>query len=348
MTTFGLVMIVKDGMGDLPRTLAAAKRYISHWTICDTGSTDGTQEYIRETLADIPGELFEDEWVNFGHNRSLAFARARGTADYLLLMDADMAVTIRDGFDPTGVDAWMIEMGDHTTFAYRLPLLVRGSMPWASHGRVHEYTYCTDGVYTSSPTSQVTIDMLAIDRSSPEKYAMHARFLEESLAENPANERDTYYLAQTYSSLGDQRARGLFLRRAEMGGYDEEVFYARFRAAMLAPDWPTQRDELTAAWESRPWRMEPLVALARGHNQQGQHHTAYALSSVTPQMHKDNLFVHLDCWDWGLKFERSIAAWWVGQRGEADMLCAELLANPRLPAHIRAQVEINRSYSEAA
>jgi hypothetical protein len=344
MTTYGLVMMVKDGAADLPRTLAAAKRYISHWTICDTGSSDDTKKIIRRVLKGIPGRLYDDEWVNFGHNRSLAFARGRGTADYLLLMDADMAVTIRDGFDPTGVDAWMIEMGNHTTFSYRLPLVVRGDMSWASHGRVHEYTYCTDGVYTSSLTDAVTIDMLAIDRSSPEKYRMHAAFLEESLAENPANERDTYYLAQTYNSLGDPRARDTFLRRAEMGGYDEEVFYARFRAAMLAPDWPSQRDELTAAWESRPWRMEPLVALARGHNAHDEHHTAYALSGITPPLHKDNLFVHLDCWDWGLKFERSIAAWWVGQRGEAAMLCDELLANPRLPANVRAQVERNREF----
>ena len=348
MTTYALVMIVKDGMGDLPRTLAAAKRYISSWTICDTGSTDGTQDYIRETLADIPGTLYEDEWVNFGHNRSLAFARARSTADWLLLMDADMAVTIDDGFEPNGVgDAFMIEMGDHTAFSYRLPLLVRGDKEWKSFGRVHEYTYC-DGGFTTTQTNAVRVDMLAVDRSSPEKFAMHARFLEESLADNPDNARDTYYLAQTYSCLGDPRARALFQKRAAMGGYDEEVFYATFRAALLEPDWPTRRDELTASWESRPWRMEPLVALARGYNEQGQHHMAYALTATFPRLHKDVLFVHVDCWDWGLKFERSIAAWWCGHQAESALLCDELLANPRLPAHIRAQVEVNRAFSVAA
>ena len=30
--------------------------------------------------------------------------------------------------------------------------------------------------------------------------------------------------------------------------------------------------------------------------------------------------------------------------GEASMLCDELLANPRLPASVRAQVEINRAF----
>ena len=348
MTTYGLVMIVKDGMADLPRTLAAAKRYISHWTIFDTGSTDGTQDYIRETLADIPGSLTERPWVNFGHNRSEAFAAARGTADWLLLMDADMAVTIADGFEPGGVDAYMVEMGDHTVFSYRLPLLVRGDLPWASFGRVHEYTYIPDGVFTTTPTDDVTIDMLPVDRSSPEKYRMHAAFLEESLAENPDNARDTYYLAQTYSSLGDPRARDLFVRRAEMGGFDEEVYYARFRAALLAPDWPTQMAELLAAWELRPHRMEAVMSLARGFNERGQHHIAYAIASTTPPLNPDVLFVHRDVWDWGLKFERSIAAWWCGYPAESRMLCDELLANPRLPAHIRAQVEANRVFSVAA
>jgi glycosyltransferase involved in cell wall biosynthesis len=345
MTTYALVMIVKDGMADLPRTLAAARPYISSWTICDTGSTDGTQDFVRESLADIPGTLYEDEWVNFGHNRSLAFARARSTADWLLLMDADMAVSIEDGFEPGGVDAYMIEMGNGTSFSYRLPLLVRGDLAWASFGRVHEYTYIPGSGYTTTPTDAVTIDMLAVDRSSPAKFEMHARFLEESLAEDPDNARDTYYLAQTYNSLGDPRAREMFLRRAEMGGYEAEVFYARFRAAMLAGDWPTRRDELTAAWESRPWRIEPLVALCRGYNETGQHHVAYQLSCLIPKANNDVLFVHEDCWDWGLKFERSIAAWWVGFRAEARVLCDELLANPRLPAGIRAQVETNRTFS---
>jgi hypothetical protein len=346
MTTFALVMIVKDAMADLPRTLKAAKRYIGSWTICDTGSTDGTQAFIRKTLEGIPGTLYEDPWVNFGANRSLAFARAKGTADWLLLMDADMAVTIADGWDPDslGADAGMIEMGNHTSFSYRLPLLVRGDLPWASFGRVHEYTYIPGGGYTTQPTDAVTIDMLAVDRSSPEKYAMHARFLEESLAENPDNMRDTYYLAQTYNSLGDPRARDMFLQRAAMGGYDAEVFYARFRAAVLAPDWPTQRDELTAAWESRPWRIEPLVALARGYNEHDQHQLAYLLTAHIPRPNPDVLFVHIDCWRWGLKFERSIAAWWCGFKAEARVLCDELLTIPDLPAGIRAQVETNRGY----
>jgi hypothetical protein len=256
-----------------------------------------------------------------------------------------MAVTIHDGWEPDpAFDAAMIEMGDHTSFSYRLPLLVRGDNAWASFGRVHEYTRCLDGGYTTQSTDGMTVDMLAIDRSSPEKYAMHARFLEESLAEDPTNMRDTYYLAQTYNCLGDPRAREMFLKRAEMGGYDQEVFYARFRAAMLEPDWPTRQAELIAAWELRPHRMEPVCALARGFNEHDQHQMAYALTSIIPPINPDVLFVHTDVWRWGLKFERSIAAWWCGRRAEARNLADELLTLPELPAHIRAQVEANRAF----
>jgi glycosyltransferase involved in cell wall biosynthesis len=407
MMSYALVMIVKNAAGDLPRTLAAARPFISHWTICDTGSTDNTMEIVRRELAcggldpddgeamdashawkgpflskcacgavrqprdtgvtpfpsgcpvgevgaycplstpAVPGDLFEDEWVNFGHNRSLAFARAKDTADWLLLLDADMAVNIAEGFQPDPkFDAYMVEMGGHTSFSYRLPLLVRGDIPWKSVGRVHEYTTRADGLgYTTEPTDAVTVDMLAIDRSSPEKFKMHAAFLEESLAEDPTNTRDTYYLGQTYSCLGDPRARELFLKRVSMGGYPAEVWYSAFRAACLAPTWEESQRELIAAYELRPWRMEPLVALAQGYNRNDQHHIAYLLTGIIPPPNPDALFVHTDCWRWGLKFERAISAWWVGAKAEARVLCDELLADPDLPANVREQVIRNREFS---
>ncbi len=44
---------------------------IDYWVVVDTGSTDGTQQIIKDFMAKhkIPGELFERPWVNFSHNR---------------------------------------------------------------------------------------------------------------------------------------------------------------------------------------------------------------------------------------------------------------------------------------
>jgi glycosyltransferase involved in cell wall biosynthesis len=391
MKSLALVMIVKDEAANIGRCLATARPYISNWTICDTGSTDGTQDLVRSMLGEPPAEplspvhlrdrcsehdicmsdhwgcdwatksgrwrcglptilgtFYQDDWQDFGQNRSFALARARGTADWLLLLDADMRVTIDPDFVPDpAVEAYMVEMGDPHGFSWRLPLLVRGDLPWVALGRVHAYVGLAD-----RPFSRVNTDAVRIQRadsSSPAKTQRQAELLVADHAANPNDPRTMFYLAQTYRELGrNQEARTLYLRRAEMGGWPEEVYYAAYRAALLAPDWPTKQIELLAAWEMRPQRLEALCALCRGLNERGQHHAAYALASSPTGPCGDTLFVHRSVWDWGLKFERSISAWWVGHPEEARILCEELLVDPHLPGHIRAQVQSNRAYSLAA
>lgn len=90
--SFCLCMIVKDEAKVIERCLNSVRDLVDTWVISDTGSRDGTQDLIRATFKEIPGELHEDPWTNFGHNRTLNIQRARGKADYLLLIDADMAV----------------------------------------------------------------------------------------------------------------------------------------------------------------------------------------------------------------------------------------------------------------
>ena len=345
---YGLAMIVRNEEANIRRCLESVKSHIGYYVISDTGSTDATMDIIREVLAGIPGELREDPWRNFGHNRSIVFAEIRGKCRWALALDADMELAIDPDFvpDPT-VDAYMIEMGKHTDFSYRLPLLVRGDLPWISVGAVHEYTALEDGRQSIvQATDKVRIDMGDVYRGSVEKYQGYARLLEGMLAEDPDNPRTVYYLGQTYETLGDPRAREVLLRRMKMGGYAPEASYAAFMAAKLAPDWPTQMTELLAAWEMNPKRIEPLHFLVRGLNERGMHRAAYALASITPILCDDVLFVHRAIWDWGMKFEKSIAAWWVGYPAEAKVLCDELLANPRLPDYVREQVILNRSYSE--
>ena len=92
-TTICLNMIVKDESHIIRRTLEmlCSKIRFDHWVICDTGSTDNTREIITEFFNEknIPGELHCDEWVDFGHNRTLALERAFNKTDLLLVFDAD-------------------------------------------------------------------------------------------------------------------------------------------------------------------------------------------------------------------------------------------------------------------
>ena len=87
-----LNMIVKNESKIIKRCLESVLPFIDTWCIVDTGSTDGTQDIIKEFLKDIPGILHEKPWINFGHNRNEALELARSWGDFILLTDADMVL----------------------------------------------------------------------------------------------------------------------------------------------------------------------------------------------------------------------------------------------------------------
>ena len=74
MSTVCLSMIVKNETHIIKECFDSVYKFIDYWVIVDTGSTDGTQELIKNYFAEkgIPGELIERPWVSFGHNRSEA------------------------------------------------------------------------------------------------------------------------------------------------------------------------------------------------------------------------------------------------------------------------------------
>ena len=87
-------MIVKNESKIIERCLKSVYHLIDTWCIVDTGSTDGTQDIIKEFLKDKPGELIERPWVNFGHNRNEALSLARRWGEWILLTDADMILVV--------------------------------------------------------------------------------------------------------------------------------------------------------------------------------------------------------------------------------------------------------------
>src|SRR5215510_11814980 len=98
MSTICLSMIVRNEAHVIARALRSVRGIIDYWIVCDTGSTDATIPLVFEALCGIPGELHAHEWVDFGHNRSLAIALARDKADYSLIIDADMIVNVHGDF----------------------------------------------------------------------------------------------------------------------------------------------------------------------------------------------------------------------------------------------------------
>src|SRR5277367_447267 len=96
-----LNMIVRNEMTNIERCLGAVAHYIDCWVIGDTGSTDGTQDFIRSFFAarKIPGELHSFPFHNFEQARNAALDCAYASPlayDYLLLDDADMELMVED------------------------------------------------------------------------------------------------------------------------------------------------------------------------------------------------------------------------------------------------------------
>ncbi|WP_239517719.1 glycosyltransferase [Streptomyces sp. ICC1] len=353
--TICLCMIVKNEAAVIERCLDSVRDLIDTWVISDTGSTDGTQDLVREALRGIPGELREEPWTNFGHNRSLNIGHARGKADYLLLLDADLVLRRTGRLPPLTADSYMLR--HEGTTEYRIKRLVRAGLPWRYEGVTHEYLTCDrPDENDQRPGIQENLDALVIEDyadggSRHDKFERDARLLGAELLRDPSNPRTVFYLAQTMRDMGDTaEAIRLYERRAAMGGWNEEVYFALLQVGVLngeSGDHPAALDALSRAWESRPARLEACYELASRLRLLGRHHTAHAITRAVldrPEP-EDLLFVQPWVYRWGLLFEHSITAYWVGDMSASLRACDRLLALPDLPESYRRQTEANRDFA---
>jgi tetratricopeptide (TPR) repeat protein len=350
-------MIVKDEAERIGRCLESCRELIDYWVICDTGSSDRTQELIREALAQVPGELHQHEWVDFAHNRSRLLTLARGKSDYLLLMDADWTLEARDGaFERLRADAYMVVHAGASEFTNKR--LVRGDLEWRYVGATHEYI-TSDAERTCERLAGVAIHVDSVGGARTGRWLHDIEVLEDLLEREPDDPRAMFYLAQTLRDLGHERddeamlarARDTYLRRAELAGWVEERYCAWHQAGLLADalgDWPLAADAYTAAWEVRPARLEAVYDLALGLRLRGRYQAAHRYTQMVARrgslpVPDDDLFVAPWVYRWGLLFEYSITCFWVGWHEECVKACNRLLRIRDVPVEHRAQTRRNRN-----
>jgi predicted GH43/DUF377 family glycosyl hydrolase/glycosyltransferase involved in cell wall biosynthesis len=349
-TTIGLCMIVRDEAGVIERCIDSVLPLIDSWTICDTGSADGTPEVIERALAGVPGTLHRRPWRDFGANRSELMELAAGSAGYLLLLDADMTLQQRGPLPELTADAYTVR---HVgSLEYAIPRLVRGDRRWRFEGVTHEFL-ASDGEFSQEALPELAVEHHADGGARGDKLERDTALLERELERNPGDGRATFYLAQTRRDADDvERAVELYLRRVELGGWDEEVFYAAFQAGeLVARRDPVAGMRLLAdAARRRPGRAEALHELARLCRVEGWYESAYAFAKrgLAIPYPADVLFVHRDVYEWGLLYELSIAAQWVVRPAEALRAIDRLLAHGRLPAEYEHAVRENRRFSVEA
>lgn len=352
MGTLCLCMIVRDEVAAIERCLASVRPWIDTWVICDTGSVDATQALVRESLADVPGELHQHEWRDFGHNRTALMRLAEGRADHLLLMDADWTLEADPGaLDALDADAYMVRHTGATEFHNKR--LVSGRIPWHYVGATHEYVISPQE-RTCERLEGVRIHVHGVGGARTGRWERDI-----ALLETAGDPRSVFYLAQTLRDLGRHRsdrsllarARETYERRAGMGGWEEETYCALHEAGAIAADlddWPAATDLYLRAWEFRPQRLEAVYDMVVGLRARERWRSALHFASIGGEVPPDDLHVAPWVYRWGLAFERSIALYWVGRFDECREACDALLARDDLPPEYRKQAGENRALALAA
>lgn len=354
MAIICLTMIVKNEAHVIRRGLDSVKPFIHTWVIVDTGSTDGTQEIIREHMKDIPGELHERRWKNFAHNRNQAIELARNKAQYLLFADADEELVAPPGWrmpELTG-NAYRIQARDVGAITYKRTSLVPTREAWRYEGVMHEVIECRQPHAPVLMLQDVywRVNADGARSQDPQKAAKDAQVLERALKEDPYNSRHVFYLGQCYRGSAQwARALEAYKKRVTMGGFDQEVYCAYFYLAVCAEE--LQYDEsfviraYLRAYEDRPIRAEPLHELARYCRLRGSWPLAYlfakAAAAIPHPGLEESLFVYEQVYTWRALDEWAVAASWTGRWRETKELCERLLANAALPAIEHPRVQRN-------
>lgn len=269
--TICLAMIVKNEAPILPRLFESVKGFVSEYCIVDTGSTDNTIETIKSM--DMPGIVVQEPFVDFGTTRNhlLKTCRVQSTCDYLLLLDADMVLSVSDEWNWKLAGKYDVyNLIQISSIEYEnVRIIPRKADDIKYIGSTHEYCNIPNH-YTRRLLPKHLIHILDIGdgKCKHDKFQRDERLLRKELSENPTNPRVVFYLANTMKDQGFySQAIPFYEKRAKMeNGWFAERDYSLYMLSncyLAIHDIENARKyaEL-AAFEGQVRRAEPLYFLA--------------------------------------------------------------------------------------
>ncbi|MEB3065314.1 tetratricopeptide repeat protein [[Mycobacterium] zoologicum] len=204
----------------------------------------------------------------------------------------------------------------------------------------------------------------SVDQQRRERELFRHKFVPDRdrwLAEverDPTDARSVFFLAETCFQLEDFiAARRWYARRIELGGDEEEIYWAMYRlaAAMqeLGEPWPDVEDAYLAASAFRPTRAEALHAIAAEYRKQQSYRLGYTFAqrAAAIPFPDEDLFVlgyFAEVYTWRALDEQAVCASWIGRHDEAFTLGRRLLARTDLPDSDRQRIAANRDFAVPA
>jgi len=339
-----LNMIVRNESARIERCLKSVIPHISAAVITDTGSTDDTISVMERLFAEnkIPFEIHHTSFKDFSQARNHALNAARLSAldfDYILLTDADMELVVEDKhvFDNLSGPSYDIDQRAGS-LVYINRRIVSRYTSGVYRGVTHEYL----DVASAGTLRGVYFLDHADGANRVNKLERDIALLIEDLKRDPNNDRSWFYLAQSYRENGQwPQAAQAYLRRFEMGGWDQERWNSLSNYAFALQN---QGDEggfilnSLKAYNFRPSRAEPLYDIAKFFRERGDNYTSLLFSEAGMEipLSEDGLFVNQYVYNTGLKEEFSICAFYhPDKRAKGYKVTNDLILDKKTPDYAR-------------
>lgn len=348
-----LCMIVKNESKVIARALNSVKHLVDYYVILDTGSTDNTLEIAEETMGKMPGCTKRGEFKGFAASRTECLELAKRKfpdADYVLVLDAD-EILIDNGFDKNYLtkDCYALKYAGGLDYSY--PVIFKNSMPFYYKYPTHEIPMC-DVPYTQETLSSLVLDHRHDGGSVHEKYERDIRLIKDYLKFNPGDHRMMFYLANSYWDTGELiLAKEYYIQRAELGGWDQEVFVSYYKAGMASLALGNENDFLKysfLAFLARNDRPDSLYEIGKYYNNKGMHNVAdlYLGKAVSMNYPKDPLFFDKAIFDYLIDIEYAVCCFYLNKHSKAIEYNQAVMCSPHAPQWAKDLAVKNMAFSQ--
>ena len=326
MPTLCLNMIVKNESKIITRLFDSVIDIIDCYCICDTGSSDNTVELIKTYFSNknIPGKVVLEPFKNFCYNRNFALKSCIGMSDFVLLLDADMILDVKE-FNKMYLnifDSYTILQGNEH-FYYQNVRIVRNNGLYNYSGVTHEYINTPSNNKSGHINkSQLFIKDIGDGGSKHDKFERDIRLLTEGIKDEPNNERYHFYLANTYCDSGKyEEAIKTYEKRIKLGGWNQEVWYSYYKMGHCYKNLDNISEAIYTwmnGYDFLPNRLEGLYEIIKHYRIISKHKLAakfYEIAKIhiDSNISRDNyLFLHNDVYTYKLYYEYTIIAAYIG------------------------------------
>ena len=348
-------MIVKNESKIIKKCLNSIADYLDYWVISDTGSTDGTQDIIKSFFKEkgIPGELHEDKWVNFGYNRTLYLKYAKNKADFLIILDADEILIVKNKNFKNNIKPNSQNMIKYYgNLDYRYSILLAGNIQWKYIGVTHEHI-TSDEKHTVEDNDDIMINHIGNGNNKKDKFTRDIKLLSQGIKDEPNNSRYHFYLAQSYKDIKDyENAIKFYKKRVEMGGWFEEVYYSLYMIGLCKQRYGLDFEneilyDYLKAYNYKKNRLEALYEIVNYYRRNNRYREGYSygMLGMKNSYPKDILFIDREIHTYKFIDELAICAYWVGDHKLAIELNNKLLNLDCLSDHDKIRIKKNLSFS---